>query len=99
MSDQQQPQEPAVPGSEMFDPTRAIQYCIQAIEQAAIRSAAAKDTREMGEAAKAALAFSQTVTMLDPRRLQGGDDPDARRAASPPAIRDGDRDGQIGERK
>lgn len=76
---------------------RAIRVCAE--DGAA---ATQKDARETKELAAAALAFAQTLVVLDPTRLQGGDTPDARRASVPtppqPGVRDGDRDGRIGER-
>lgn len=63
---------------------------------------AASDTSaaEAKDYAAAAKSLADALITLDPTRLQGGDTPDARKASvpSPPPRRDGDRDGQIGER-
>lgn len=93
----EQPENPIV--SE--DRDAVINALLIAVRRAAENSAGADDARESKELGGAALAFAQAAAILDPTRLQGGDTPAARVAATPPQMpgtRDGDRDGQIGER-
>jgi hypothetical protein len=54
---------------------------------------------EAKDFAQATLFVAQAIITLDPTRLQGGDTPEARKAATPerPATNDADRDGRIGE--
>lgn len=102
MSADQMPEQPPAPqGPPPESLERTMEACLRAARTAAEDSAGVQDARETKELGAAALSFAQAFTVLDPSRLQGGDTPEARRASTPPQTptgRDGDRDGQVGER-
>lgn len=64
---------PPAPPMAAEDPAQVTNALLHACRVAAEHSAMAEDTREMGEAAKAALAFAQAVVVLDPNLTQSGE--------------------------
>lgn len=94
------PDQPMGGGVTAEDPARGVNALLRAIRVCAEdgTAAAGKDPRETKELAQAAQAFAQTLVLLDPTRLAGGDTPEARLASvpTPPPTRDGDHDGKIG---
>lgn len=54
------------------DPAEVSNALLIAIKTAAVMGQTAQDTREMDEAAKAALGFAQALIVLDPSLSQGG---------------------------
>lgn len=70
MSDQMVPPEQAMPQMPppmvQQDPAEVTDALLRACKLAAQKASAAEDTREMGDAAKAALAFAQAIVILDP---------------------------------
>lgn len=55
------------------DPHKVSEALLRACRVAAENSATAQDTREMAEAAKAALAFAQAIVVLDPNLTASGE--------------------------
>ena len=60
-------------GTVPVDEAHVTNALLQAVLQAAQAGATAQDTREMGEAAKAALAYAQAVVVLDPNLTAAGE--------------------------
>lgn len=87
------------PTARVADLGEVMNALLIAIQRSAENGAMASDQRETKECAQAAQAYAQAFVILDPTRLQGGDTPEARVAATPvQPQRDGDRDGQVGEK-
>lgn len=75
MSDMtQNGQAPFPDGTLKVDESHVTNALLQAVLQAAQAGSSAQDTREMGEASKAALGFAQAVVILDPG-LSGAGEP------------------------
>lgn len=98
-----EPQMPVLPnGVALVDMLEVTNALLTAAKVAAENSAASQVSQEASDYGTAALKFAQAVTTLDPSRLQGGDTPQARKAAAPdptpnlPPTKDGDADGKIG---
>ena len=60
-------------GTLKVDEAHVTNALLEAVLQSAQAGASAQDTREMGEAAKAALAFAQAVVILDPGVTSAGE--------------------------
>jgi hypothetical protein len=67
-------QAPFPDGTLKVDESHVTNALLQAVLQAAQAGSSAQDTREMGEASKAALGFAQAVVILDPG-LSGAGEP------------------------
>jgi hypothetical protein len=76
---------------------------LDALNMCATKASADNSAAEAKDWAAASLQFAQAIVMLDPQRLAGGDTPQSRKsslpdpAVTPPATKDADRDGRIGE--
>jgi hypothetical protein len=100
MADQQAPaQEDVGPESR-----QVVQHAfLDAANMCATKASGDNNAAEAKDWAAAALQFAQAIVMLDPQRLAGGDTPQGRKsslpepAVTPPATKDADRDGRIGE--
>lgn len=79
------------------DQDEVLEELLRAVKVLAENAQSEPSAAEAKDYGQAALAFAQAHITLDPDRLVGGDTPEARVAAAPP-TRDGDRDGQIGEK-
>lgn len=55
------------------DPREVTDALLRAVKVAAEQGSTAEDTRELGEAAKAALAFAQAIVVLDPSVTASGE--------------------------
>lgn len=76
----------------------AARTMMDSLKVCAQKAAGVESAAEADDFAGAALKLAQAIITLDPTRLEGGDTPEARKAAVPPrpAVRDGDKDGRIG---
>lgn len=83
---------------QMDQAAMAIHSLLNAVNQLAGKASMATSAAEAKDFMQGALAGAQTLITLDPTRLQGGDTPEGRAAATPrlPPTKDGDHDGRIG---
>ena len=64
----------------------------------AAKSRGTDSAAEAKDYMQAALFAAQAITTLDPTRIDGGNDPEAKKASTPtPPVRDTDRDGKVSE--
>lgn len=76
----------------------ALTSMLKAIPIFAAKSRGTDSAAEAKDFMQAALFAAQAITTLDPTRIDGGNDPDAKKASTPtPPTRDTDRDGKVGE--